>query len=157
MTRILFQQDGGGLGTYGDLVIATTEGPGSFHPGTTQRVVDEVLKLRRTSHRDRLIYVYVAGEESGMPDQESRRIAAQLQGHVDTVVGVHEGAGFRASVVRAIVTGITQLGQHKVRPRIVDSVRTAGTMLHESFPELGTEDEIAGWIEDVRAAARATL
>ncbi len=157
MTSILVQEHGGGLGVRGALVIATTEGPRSFRPAITRRVVDEIARLRRTSHQDRLVYVYVAGEEANVPDAESRRIAAELAQHLDTVVGVHEGDGFRASAIRAIVTGISLLQPRRVSPKIVETVQAASAYLHARHPDLGSEQDIADAIEDVRTAARATL
>lgn len=150
-------QNGGGLGLFGPLVIATTEGPRSFHPALTRRVVDEVARLRRTTHQDKLIYVYIASEESNVPDPESRRIAAELPPLVDAAVGVHEGNGFRASAVRAIVTGIAMLQPRRLNPKIVDTVHAASAYLHTQYPELGSELDILDAIEDVRAAARATV
>ena len=136
MTSILVQEHGGGLGFHGPLVIATTEGPRAFHPTLTRRIVDEIARLRRTSHQTKLVYVYVAAEAANVPDGESRRIAAELAQHVDAAVGVHEGGGFRASAVRAIVTGIAMLHPRRVRPKIVDSVHAASAFLHAHHPEL---------------------
>jgi hypothetical protein len=160
VTSILVQQDGTAVGVLGPLVIATTEGPRSFRPDTTRRAVDQIARLRRTTHQAKLIYVYVAAEGANVPDQESRRIAAEITALVDEAVGIHEGEGFRASVVRAIVTSISLLQSRRasiMRHSVVESAEAASALLHSRFPELGDVHDILDAIEAVRGAARATL
>ncbi len=155
MASILLSRDGAALGTHGCLVVASTEGPESFRPARV--MVDEIARLRRTTHRDRLVYVYVAGERSGTPDADARKIASEVGLHVDAIYGVHEGAGFRASLIRGIVTGIAMISRQRVQPEIADSVRAASELLAMREPTLGGPREIASAIEAVREAARATL
>lgn len=157
MISIVLQEGGSAIGHRGPMVVAATEGPHSFGPERTRRAVDAIVRLRQTSHRDRLIYVYVASEDSNVPDAESRRIASEIAQHVDVMVGVHEGSGFRASAVRAVVTGISLLQPRRISPRVLSSVSDAGAYLQGAFPELGSAATIEEAIEDVRAAARATV
>lgn len=157
MISIVLQEGGSAIGCRGPMVIAATEGPRSFRPELTRRAVDAIVRLRQTSHRDKLIYVYVASEESNVPDAESRRIAAELAQHVDAMVGVHEGDGFRASAIRAVVTGISLLQSRRITPRVHSSVADASVYLESAFPELGRAATIEAAIDDVRTAARATV
>lgn len=155
MTTILLSRDGAALGTHGALVIASTEGPRSFAP--VRAMVDEIGRLRRTSHRERLVYVYVAGENVEPPSQEQRKVAAEVSAHVDAIYGVHEGSGFRASIIRSVVMGIAMLSRQRVQQVIIDSVRKASEQLATNEPALGGPREIESAIEAVRAAARATI
>lgn len=155
VTRILFQGDGAALGVLGPLVIAVTDGPNSFRPEYARRVLEEVTRLRRTTHADRLIYLYVAGEHASLPDPEVRDTVAQVAEHFDACVGVHEGTGFKASAVRAVIAGITLLSRSRVRPEIVATIQKGAETLAENHADLGTRSELLEAILDVRAAANA--
>lgn len=153
--EVLLVQPGASLGTFGSLVIAATTGPSAFHTPHVRRVVDEMARLRRTTHSERFIYVYVAGEQSGFPSDEARAITAEAASLVDYAVGVHEGHGFRASAVRGVVVGISMLSRARVRPEIVSTVTEAAANLVGRYPDLGTESAVRAAIEKVRGAAGA--
>ncbi|MFO0683847.1 MAG: hypothetical protein U0234_17450 [Sandaracinus sp.] len=150
--EVLLVQPGASLGTFGSLVIAVTDGPSALEASSVRVAVDTVARLRRTSHAQRLIYVYVVGERSGLPSDETRAITAELAGLVDAVVGVHEGQGFRASVVRGIVVGISMLSRSRMRPEVVSTVAEAAAKLAERHPDLGSESAVRAAIEQVRGA-----
>lgn len=155
-SEIVFAERGAALATRGPLVIVVTDGPDAFAPDLAQRAVDAIRELRRTSHKDRLVYVYLAGERSGMPSAEAREITATMSSLIDQVVGVHEGSGFRASAIRAVVTGLTMIARGNVKPEIVATTTEAGALLATKNPDLGPARDIAQAIEATRRAARAT-
>lgn len=152
-TKILTSHPGASVGTYGPLVVAITDGPSAFVPSTVRSSIDEIARLRQTTHAERLIYVYVAGERSGFPSDEARKTASQLASLVDYCVGVHEGSGFRASAVRGVVVGISMLSSSKVRPEIVSTIGEAAAVLVARFPDLGPEGDVRRAIEQIRLAA----
>lgn len=153
VTKILFQGQDAAVGVFGPLVIAVTDGPESFRPEYARRVLEEVSRLRRTTHADRLIYLYVAGERSSLPEPEVRDTVAQVAEHFDACVGVHEGSGFKASAVRAVIAGITMLSRSRVRPEIVATIEQGVEALSVRHPDLGTRAELLSAVLEVRAAA----
>jgi hypothetical protein len=154
-TEIVFEGDGAALGVFGPLVVAVTNGPNSFHPINAQRVVDHIARLRRTTHAKQLVYVYVAGERSELPGAEARKITAELGEIFDACIGVHEGAGFRASAIRAVVVGISMASRRRVRPEVVSTIGDGAERVAARFPEIGAAADIRRAIERVHAAATA--
>jgi hypothetical protein len=151
VVNILLRAPDMALGTLGPLVIAVTDGPQAFAPDTLTRSMAELSRLRRTSHKDRFVYVYLAGERSQVPDQAAREKAAPITELFDECVGIHEGSGFRGSLVRAVVTSIGLLTPRRVRPTIVATIAEASATL---APRTGiADDEISAAIEAVRRAA----
>lgn len=139
------------LGTLGPLVIAVTDGPQAFALDVIERSMAEMTRLRRTSHKSRFIYVYLAGETSKIPDQPAREKSAPIADLFDECVGIHEGSGFRGSLVRAVVTSIGMLTARRIRPTIVATIPEAAAALTERSG-LSVAD-ITAAIEAVRRAA----
>lgn len=153
-TELLFRGSDASLGVCGPVVITATDGPASFEPAIVRRVVDEIARLRRTSHQNLLVYVYVAGERTALPSPEARAISAELGELFDACIGVHEGSGFRAGAVRAVVAGIAMMSRARVRPSIVSTIAEAATLVAARYPEAGAETALRRSIEHVREAAR---
>ncbi len=151
-TRICFEDEGAALGVHGPVVIAVISGRHPFSAHAARRAVDEVSRLRKTTHRTDLIYAYVMGEDAEVPGAEARGILAELPEHLDAVIGVHEGSGFRASMIRAVVTGIAMAARRRVHPEIVASVRDAASRIRARRPGLDEQSLISAF-ELVRTAA----
>ncbi len=152
-TEIVFCGNDAALGVFGPLVIAVTDGPESFRPEYVQRVLNEVSRLRRTTHANKLVYLYVAGERSTLPGADVRETAAKVADLFDACIGVHEGTGFRASALRAVIVGFTMLSRARVRPEIVATVDAAAAYAGARHPELGGANAVLDAIREVRAAA----
>lgn len=155
MTEIVFRGTDAALGVFGPLVIAVTDGPEAFRPEYAQRVLDEVGRLRRTTHAERLVYLYVAGERAGIPGTEVRDKLAKVGELMDACVGVHEGTGFRASAIRAVIAGITMLSRTRVRPQIVASIDEAAAQVTATHSDLGGRMAVLEAIREVREAAQS--
>lgn len=143
------------LGVLGPLVIVVTDGPRAWAQNQVKNVVGEVERLRKSTHRERLIYVYVAAASSDIPDQAARKASAPLGALFDECIGVHEGDGFRASLTRAVVTSISMLAPIRVRPEIVVTVEEAAQRLgpRVSLPSRVIYEAI----EAVRSAAHSEV
>jgi hypothetical protein len=153
VTALLYAQHGAAVGVLGPFALCTADGPSAFSPITARRVVSEIERLRRTSHRSRLVYVYVVAEDANLPDHETRKIVAEVAQHVDAVIGIHEGTGFRASVVRGMITSINLLARQRLRPIIFASVGEAVEHLERRSPELGAK-RLFEALASVRAQGR---
>lgn len=151
-TRICFEDEGAALGVHGPAVIAVISGNHPFSAHAARRAVDEVVRLRKTTHRTDLLYAYVMGEHAEVPGAEARRILSELPEHLDVLVGVHEGSGFRASMIRGVVTGIAMASRRRVQPEIVASVRVAASRIRFRYPAL-EEHALVDAFELVRTAA----
>lgn len=150
--RICFENDGTALGVYGPIVIAAIESHRAFSAHAARRAVEEISELRRTTHRHGLIYAYVMGEFAEIPGLEARSELARLPELIDVAIGVHEGSGFRASVIRAVVTGIAMAARMQAHPEIVATVSAAAERIHRRVPSL-REPAIVAALEGVRRAA----
>lgn len=140
------------LGVVGPLVIAVTDGPEAFQLRDTTEGVRLVEELRATTHADLLVYCYVATERSAILPAEQRHLGVRLANACDLVVGVHEGSGFRASVIRGVITGITLTSRSRPRPHVVGTTGEAAVFLAGRMP--GTDvSELRGALEEVRLAA----
>lgn len=155
-TEILFSESGASVAFRGPLVVAITDGPDAFNVKCAKRTVAEVQRLRRGSHKDRMIYVYLAGERSGIPSAEAREVASGIGDLIDVGVGIHEGNGFRASAIRAVVTGISMMSRARVKLEIVATVDEAAALVSTRWPEAGSKAEVRGVLDQARAAARKT-
>ena len=148
--EVSFVDSSAGLGVYGPVVIAVIAG--ADRTENAERTVQEIRKLRRTTHAKELHYLYIVIDQAQMPSAKTRQVAAALPTLVDTVVGVHEGEGFRASVVRAVVTGIGMAGGSL--PIIVSSTREAAAKLAAMRPSVGPAEALREALDTLR---RATL
>jgi hypothetical protein len=117
--------------TCGPLVIATWTGPAPHGAVQAQRALNEVRRLRKSTHAKLLLYVYLVGETALSPESEAREIRAQLLEYFDACVGIHEGNSLRASLIRGIVTGMAimaRTGRAKM-PHIVSTAEEAARYL----------------------------
>lgn len=72
------------------------------------------MKQRLRGERP-LLVLSVVSEDAPMPDAESRAVASRFAQFFDYYVGVHEGTGFRASLVRSVVAGMALAARVKAR------------------------------------------
>ncbi|MBX7192003.1 MAG: hypothetical protein K1X94_08095 [Sandaracinaceae bacterium] len=151
-TRICFEDDGTALGVHGALVIAVIDAQRPFSARAARRAVDEIARMRKTTHKRELVYAYVMGEQAAVPGAEARQVLSELPEHMDVAIGVHEGSGFRASMMRAVATGIAMASRGRVHPEIVATIPAAAARIHARLPAL-TEDEIVSAFERVRSVA----
>ena len=107
------------LTSAGPLAICVTDGPRAFERPNIVGAFTALQRLKATTHRDMLYYIYVAGEHSALPNAEARKMSVEITKLADLVLGIHEGDGIRASLVRAVVTGITMMASTKLKPHIV--------------------------------------
>lgn len=149
--EVSFVHVGASLGVYGPVVIAVIHG--ADRSENAERAVQEMRKLRRTTHSKELHYVYVVIDEAEMPSAKTREVAATLPTLVDTVIGVHEGEGFRASVVRAVVTGIGMVSGSL--PTVVSTTREAANKLASLHPNVGPAEDLRIAIDKLRGVALA--
>ena len=139
------------MGLYGPVFIAVIAG--ADRADNAERAVQERKRLRRTTHAKELRYVYVVLENAVMPGPKTRDIATAISGLTDTVVGVHEGEGFRASMVRAVVTGIGMVTG--TSPEIVKNSAEAAALLASKSANVGPAEELRVAIETLRRQALA--
>jgi hypothetical protein len=151
-THICFEDDGTALGVHGQLVIAVIDAQRPFSAAAARWAVDEIARMRRTTHKRELVYTYVMGADAEVPGPDARQVLSELPEHIDAAIGMHEGTGFRASMVRAVVTGIAMASRARVHPEIVATIPAAAARIRARLPNL-TEEEIVGAIERVRAVA----
>ena len=115
--------------------------------------MEEIRKLRRSTHTKELHYVDVVTEHASMPGAKTRQIAAALPTLTGSFTGVHEGEGFRASVVRAVVTGIGMVTGSM--PAVTTTTREAAAKLAAMHPSVGPAEDLRIAIERLRRAALA--
>lgn len=149
--EVLFTNASAAVGLYGPVFIAVIAG--DDRPENAERAVQEMKRLRRTTHAKELRYIYVVLENAVMPGPKTREIATAIPTLTDTVVGVHEGEGFRASVVRAVVTGIGMVTG--TSPEIVKSAGEAAALMASKSASVGPAEELRVAIETLRRQARA--
>lgn len=151
-TRVCFEDEGAALGVHGPVVIAVIAGNHPFSAHAARRAVDEIARLRKTTHRNDLTYAYVMGEFAEVPGAEARNTLSELPEHIDAAVGIHEGSGFRASMIRAVVTGIAMASRARIHPEIVASVPIAVTRICARHPGI-EEVALGAAFERIRHAA----
>ena len=149
--EVLFVTPGAALGVFGLVIIAIISG--QDRPEDAERAVEEIRKLRRSTHTKELHYVYVVTEHASMPGAKTRQIAAALPTLTGSFTGVHEGEGFRASVVRAVVTGIGMVTGSM--PAVTTTTREAAAKLAAMHPSVGPAEDLRIAIERLRRAALA--
>jgi hypothetical protein len=69
-----------------------------------------------------LIVVAIVSERTAMPEGDARAVASRFAEHFDYYVGIHEGTGFRASIVRSVLSGMSLAARRKAKYDIVSDV-----------------------------------
>jgi hypothetical protein len=117
--------------TCGPIVIATWTGPVPHDVPRSQRVLDEMKRLRKGTHAKLLLYVYLVSDDAVIPDYAARKVDAQLPEYFDACVGIHEGNSVRSSLIRAVVTGMAMMSrrQRGVMPQVVSTSAEAAREL----------------------------
>ena len=149
--EVLFTNPEAAVGLFGPVFIAVIAG--ADRPENAERAVKEMRRLRRTTHAKELRYIYVVLDNAVMPGPKTREIATAIPTLTDGVVGVHEGEGFRASMVRAVVTGIGMVTGSS--PEIVKSAAEAAVLVASKSASVGPAEELRVAIETLRRQALA--
>jgi hypothetical protein len=104
---------------------------------TTEVGMRRVADLfRATSLPQRIGMLTVVDENATMPSSEARNLgAAFLAKNSNRIVAsavVHEGSGFKAAAVRAVVTGLSMLARQPFPHKVVPEVQPATSWLCEA-------------------------
>ncbi|MDP3275526.1 MAG: hypothetical protein Q8Q09_10050 [Deltaproteobacteria bacterium] len=124
------------LTVFGPVLICVWCGPLPHNAQRATAVLHQLKRMRSSSHRDKLLYVYVAGATSTFPDDDARRIVSGYLVHFDASVGIHEGDTLRASIVRSIVAGMQMMSKTRSKNTVVQTSEEAGRVLFKLAPEL---------------------
>lgn len=96
-----------------------------------------VRRARETAGPDVVLLQLVAPQAS-MPDSSVRKALVEMlrsfEGIVTRSALVHVGSGFRASMIRSIVTGLNALSQQRFPHRVFSSLPEAVAWLGETSP-----------------------
>ena len=96
----------------------------------------------------------VVGEASTMPDGEARKIPAEFPRYFTEFVLVIEGSGFRTSLVRSVLAGMTMLAPRRSTTHIAstlsDGVQLLGSLADGSF----NATHLRGRLGEMRAELR---
>ena len=149
--EVLFTNPEAAVGLFGPVFIVVIAG--ADRPENAERTLQEMRRLRRTTHAKELQYVYVVLNNAAMPGAKTRELATAIPGLTDSVVGVHEGEGFRASVLRAVVTGIGMVTRSS--PEIVKTGAEAAVLLASKSANVGPPEALRAAIEKLRRQALA--
>lgn len=98
-----------------------------------------------------LLAITIVSERTSMPDSESRAIAASFSTYFDYYVGVHEGTGFRASLVRAVVAGMSLMAKDRAAHDICGSLSQGAALLAARGKRTVSAEEVVQVVTDLRA------
>lgn len=142
--RVIYTEPSIAMTVRGPLVTVACTGSVVLDVARSQRFYESMKHLRETSHASLLLYAYVMDEKVGMPDAPARPIGAKVMALFDHCVGIHEGEGWRASAVRAVLTSVAMLSRVSLRGRIevVPDVETAAHRMAPHAQGELTEDAI---------------
>jgi hypothetical protein len=93
-----------GVATVGQVLVAVWEDESIPTMAMFEDLLELIRKLRRESLARELITLCIVAERAVVPEPALRRIGAQGFLLSDLFVVVHEGSGFRATMVRALFT-----------------------------------------------------
>lgn len=114
---------------------------------TRSAVMDAMRAVQalRALHPGGLGIIVVVEPTAAPPSGEIRRALAETLGSLGPVVKrsalVHEGTGFRAAAVRAVVTGLSAIAQQPYPHQVFDSVDLAATWVMQGLPREATSAE----------------
>lgn len=97
-----------------------------------------------------LIVVAVVSERTAMPEPEARAVAARFAEHFDYYVGVHEGTGFRASLVRSVIAGMAIAARQKARYDVAPDVFRGAELIQERSNGTLRADEVVHVVDELR-------
>lgn len=97
-----------------------------------------------------LIVVAVISERTAMPESEARAVATRFADHFDHYVGVHEGTGFRASLVRSVVAGMAIAARQKAKYDVASDVLTGAELIQERSNGTLRADEVVHVVDELR-------
>ncbi len=118
-----------GVATVGQVLVAVWEDESVPTMAMFQDLLEVVQGLRRSTLARELITLSIVAERAGVPEPALRKVAAEGVLLSDLFVVVHEGSGFRAALVRAIVsTGILTI-RFDANVQIAASVREAAALV----------------------------
>lgn len=104
---------------------------------TTEAGMKRVSDLfRAASLPDRIGMLTIVDENANMPSSEARALGATfLARNANRIVAsavVHEGSGFRAAAVRAVVTGLSMIARQPYPHKVFPEVQPAASWLCQS-------------------------
>lgn len=97
----------------------------------------------------------IVGETATMPDAEARSVASEFPRFFTEFVMVVEGAGFRASVVRSVLAGMSMLAPRRASPHIVSSTSEGALVLASLSRGALKGNELATGIGQIREELRS--
>lgn len=151
--QVLAQSAGSVLATEGPVVIGATFGDDAWNVPALERAIATMRELRATTHKDMFAYCYIATASSALPSPTVQRLSSQIAELCDVVVGIHEGDGFRASAVRAAVTGMALLAPRGPWPHVVSTPVEAAHFLAAHLKNQPSAETIRKAIEATRVLA----
>lgn len=123
------------------------------------RRVLSALKRMKSAGVSPLLVLAVVSVQTDMPDSTSRAIATEFPEYFDLYVGVHEGTGFRASLVRAVVAGMALAARVKARYEVTEDVTSGARLLAQRSGGTVKAEDLVAVVSDLReriaAKARA--
>lgn len=97
--------------------LATAVWMKTTHPHHAASLKAAILAAQASSPSRKVWLLQIVTPEAIVPDAHSRRALAGMLYSVDGIVShsavIHIGSGFRASIVRSIVTGLNVLGRQQ--------------------------------------------
>ncbi|WP_437740533.1 hypothetical protein WMF39_33335 [Sorangium sp. So ce1504] len=106
--------------------LATAVWMKTTHPHHAASLKAAIVGAQASSPSRKVWLLQIVTPEAIVPDTRSRSALAGMLSSVDGIVShsavIHIGSGFRASVVRSIVTGLNALGRQQFPHRVFASV-----------------------------------
>jgi len=129
--RIVDQQPGALIAHVDGLLVQIWEGPAPR--AAAYDAIPPVLDDDARRNGVRPACLVVVAPSSELPDAEARQRGATLPRHISFYVGVHEGSGFRASLLRMVIASIAMISRDSLRHEIVGDVETGCATLWPSL------------------------
>jgi hypothetical protein len=151
--RIVWSPPSHGVVVIGDVLVQLWE---LASPTEAFRSILSWCELRKERQPSAPLWmITIVGESSTMPDAEARNIAAEFPRFFTEFVMVVEGSGFRASVVRSVLAGMSMLAPRRTAPHIVDGI-SHGSLLLASLSQGAINPNALGTdIGQIRQALRS--
>lgn len=105
--QVLHSEPGYVVAMRGPLMAVVWTGGVPVDVPRVQAELDAVRRMRATTHRDRLLYAFYVGERAAVPDGPARTLLPALVEDTTMCVGILDGQGLRAALLRAVTVSIT--------------------------------------------------
>lgn len=121
----------------------------------------ERLSKQLVAKGEPLFVLAIVSEHTNMPSAECRAVGARFPQYFRYYVGVHEGSGFRASLVRTVIAGMAMASRVKARYSVVSTLAEGARdlELHSqgAFPAAQAEADIRAMREAIAGAKAHTV